>query len=346
MKNERNIDFRARTPNRSSTVVEMCPRERFPLFQRGLGGFSSTAQFMQADNFIQTPEDYIGYNRYAYCRYNPFKFTDPSGETLMYELDMSSEHGFFGYNPAGETSPNACEEEITYTGWKDGQFTTWIEHPGSSGSGGGENAISQAIKSFFSWIAGIFKKSSATSDAKTGGVSGEVGTKKDGTLDKTFQLGSTYKIPAPLNNAGTYISFTLGSGFFGLDPAKGSNQSFSYNDDRNISENWSIGLGANFDDGDLGISITNLEEKSVFNIGLKDMFNWNGSFDISLGDILNGDGISYQSGVYSSIPINRTATFIGAGLTIYYFSPLLIPGITYIYYNPSSIPILQNAFRW
>jgi RHS repeat-associated protein len=26
-----------------------------------------TAQFMQADNFIQTPEDFIGYNRYAHC---------------------------------------------------------------------------------------------------------------------------------------------------------------------------------------------------------------------------------------------------------------------------------------
>ena len=37
-------------------------------------------QFMQADNYIQTPEDYIGYNRYAYCRHNPFKYTDPSGE--------------------------------------------------------------------------------------------------------------------------------------------------------------------------------------------------------------------------------------------------------------------------
>jgi RHS repeat-associated protein len=39
-----------------------------------------TAQFMQADNYIQSPEDYISYNRYAYCRYNPFKYVDPSGE--------------------------------------------------------------------------------------------------------------------------------------------------------------------------------------------------------------------------------------------------------------------------
>jgi len=60
----------------------MSRRERYPLFQRGLGGFSSTAQFMQADNYIQSPEDFISYNRYSYCLYNPFKYTDPSGEDL------------------------------------------------------------------------------------------------------------------------------------------------------------------------------------------------------------------------------------------------------------------------
>jgi RHS repeat-associated protein len=43
-----------------------------------------TAQFMQADNYVSSPEDYISYNRYAYCLYNPFKYTDPSGETVTY----------------------------------------------------------------------------------------------------------------------------------------------------------------------------------------------------------------------------------------------------------------------
>ncbi len=37
-------------------------------------------QFMQPDNFIQTPEDYLGYDRYTYCCGNPFKWVDPSGE--------------------------------------------------------------------------------------------------------------------------------------------------------------------------------------------------------------------------------------------------------------------------
>ncbi len=37
-------------------------------------------QFMQPDNYIQTPEDYLGYDRYTYCRGNSFKYVDPSGE--------------------------------------------------------------------------------------------------------------------------------------------------------------------------------------------------------------------------------------------------------------------------
>ena len=38
---------------------------------------------MQPDNYIQTPEDFLGYDRYTYCRGNPFKWTDPSGEVLL-----------------------------------------------------------------------------------------------------------------------------------------------------------------------------------------------------------------------------------------------------------------------
>jgi hypothetical protein len=40
-------------------------------------------QFMQPDNNVATPEDYIGYDRYSYCLNNPFKYTDPSGEWLL-----------------------------------------------------------------------------------------------------------------------------------------------------------------------------------------------------------------------------------------------------------------------
>jgi RHS repeat-associated protein len=114
MKTKLNIDFRATTTSRQIMQRRAKKTLRYPLFQRGLGGFSSkftildrgycghehllehgiinmngriydpvVGQFMQADNYIQTPEDYIGYNRYAYCRYNPFKYVDPSGEEFL-----------------------------------------------------------------------------------------------------------------------------------------------------------------------------------------------------------------------------------------------------------------------
>jgi len=36
-------------------------------------------QFLNPDPFISDPTSTMGYNRYAYCNYNPLKFTDPSG---------------------------------------------------------------------------------------------------------------------------------------------------------------------------------------------------------------------------------------------------------------------------
>ena len=39
-----------------------------------------TANFFSPDPFIQASDNWLNYNRYAYCLNNPFKFTDPSGE--------------------------------------------------------------------------------------------------------------------------------------------------------------------------------------------------------------------------------------------------------------------------
>ena len=35
---------------------------------------------MQTDNNIHFAEDFISFNRYNYCRGNPFKWVDPSGD--------------------------------------------------------------------------------------------------------------------------------------------------------------------------------------------------------------------------------------------------------------------------
>jgi RHS repeat-associated protein len=40
-------------------------------------------QFLQPDNNVATPENYIGYDRYAYCLNNPLNMTDHSGENPL-----------------------------------------------------------------------------------------------------------------------------------------------------------------------------------------------------------------------------------------------------------------------
>jgi len=43
----------------------------------------ATGMFMSPDPFIQSPGDWVNYNRYSYCMGNPMKYTDPSGyETI------------------------------------------------------------------------------------------------------------------------------------------------------------------------------------------------------------------------------------------------------------------------
>ena len=39
----------------------------------------ATGQFMSPDPFIQSPGDWVNYNRYSYCMGNPMRYTDPSG---------------------------------------------------------------------------------------------------------------------------------------------------------------------------------------------------------------------------------------------------------------------------
>lgn len=39
-----------------------------------------TATFFSVDPYVQSPDDWLNYNRYAYCMFNPFLYVDPSGE--------------------------------------------------------------------------------------------------------------------------------------------------------------------------------------------------------------------------------------------------------------------------
>jgi RHS repeat-associated protein len=42
-----------------------------------------TAQFFSPDPYVQSPDNWLNYNRYSYCLNNPLKYTDPSGENPL-----------------------------------------------------------------------------------------------------------------------------------------------------------------------------------------------------------------------------------------------------------------------
>ena len=67
-----------------------------PLFDRGFTGHEHlchfslinmngrmydpvTSSFLSADRYVQDPTSAMGFNRYAYCMYNPLRFVDPTG---------------------------------------------------------------------------------------------------------------------------------------------------------------------------------------------------------------------------------------------------------------------------
>ncbi|MDR0866147.1 MAG: hypothetical protein LBO74_14630, partial [Candidatus Symbiothrix sp.] len=81
-----------------------------------------TAMFLSPDPYVQTPGDWLNYNRYQYCLNNPFKYTDPSGD-FIFSL-------FLG--PLGTLVDAACWGAVIggagYTAsvaFSDGGFNNW-----------------------------------------------------------------------------------------------------------------------------------------------------------------------------------------------------------------------------
>jgi hypothetical protein len=55
-----------------------------------------TASFFPPDPFVQAPGNWLNYNRYAYCYGNPFKYADPSGESVIVMIGLTLIGGYLG----------------------------------------------------------------------------------------------------------------------------------------------------------------------------------------------------------------------------------------------------------
>lgn len=60
-----------------------------------------TAQFFSPDSYVQSPGDWLNYNRYTYCSGNPFRYTDPSGNLQLGPFYLSLN---IGWSPNGGLS--------------------------------------------------------------------------------------------------------------------------------------------------------------------------------------------------------------------------------------------------
>ncbi len=105
-------------------------------------------QFMQPDNYIQTPEDFLGYDRYTYCRGNPLKYVDPSGESFVGGMDneINQVAESFNIQRMGDLLSSMLDggfsnimskaiESINMAG----EIAKMFDDVGSSGDGGGRS---------------------------------------------------------------------------------------------------------------------------------------------------------------------------------------------------------------
>lgn len=66
-------------------------------------------RFLSPDNYVQAPDYSQSFNRYGYCLNNPLRYTDPSGDFLLWLFLTDS-----GYNFQKFISPIAFHVDINW----------------------------------------------------------------------------------------------------------------------------------------------------------------------------------------------------------------------------------------
>ncbi len=115
------------------------------------------SSFLSPDNYMQDPTTQQGFNRYAYCMYNPLKYIDPSGEQ------------YFGWNGNSSYADEQAERlvlRIRYNNYQESMQMTmeridnfsnslWSQGDSQGGAiggngchGGGSNELESKIKEF------------------------------------------------------------------------------------------------------------------------------------------------------------------------------------------------------
>ncbi len=94
-----------------------------------------TSQFLSPDPYLQTPENWLNYNRYGYCYNNPLKYTDPSGEFIEWVIiGIAAGIGVYQGNKIAEAK-----------GYDFGDWQTWGYMLGGAVIGGGSAYLGMGI---------------------------------------------------------------------------------------------------------------------------------------------------------------------------------------------------------
>jgi len=126
-----------------------------------------TAMFFSPDPFVQTPDNWLNYNRYGYCLNNPTKYTDPTGYQLA---DKNPEWFADGYQ----------------------NLMNFLGGGGSSGFGMGQNLWNSFIKNRQQGYTGSFEEFSDEYDKNPDSKDGHWETKTVTNWGNTKTGGFTH----------------------------------------------------------------------------------------------------------------------------------------------------------